>query len=132
MLSAAQADTDQQSGDILAFLFDTEPSWISASAILRAIADGLSPDVLTEEDVLRHGATQHAALETLSPGGSAGWRNGRTGHAGDTAVSDAFEMSDGTKCKVFTERIVAGEVPFLRDGIACKAPDKDWEVRTAA
>jgi surface antigen len=118
-------------GGFLGFLFDTEPAWISASAILQAIADGLFADALTKEDAVQHGAMQYGALQSLQPGGSAQWLNEQTGHGGSTAVSDAFEMSDGTVCKAFTERIVTAKAPILRDGLACKAPGGDWEVRVA-
>lgn len=115
-------------GGVIAGLAGASPAWIAGSIILGGITGGVIGNYLGKEDAEKHAKTNLEALDNLSAGKTASWKDSGSGNYGSTTVNSVTNNADGSTCKTFTETIHAGGKTTTEHGKACKAPGGSWNV----
>ena len=76
-------------------------------------------------------AMQHSAqqsLETAQSGTTSTWHNPDSGNSGTFTPAPAYQQSDGTYCREFTQTVTIGTRTEEAYGTACRQPDGSWQI----
>ncbi|MFT5132092.1 MAG: surface antigen [Gammaproteobacteria bacterium] len=75
-----------------------------------------------------HYDTTQSALEYKKSGGSAGWSNPDSGHAGSIIPTRTYIAADGRPCREFTQTVYVDGYEETLNNTACRGHDGIWEI----